>query len=96
MYCHNYGHFRNLYKSCMDEESIEASSLGEAAAIMEQLGGGPVVQDKWTVGWSSTIFENWHYMLSMMYIFMSPIKKNRRIWPRAQGKGFIFKNLQGP
>ena len=39
---------RNLYKSCMDEDLIEDSSMEDARDILEELGGWPVLlADKW-------------------------------------------------
>lgn len=42
---------RSLYKSCMDEDHIEESSLEDAKDILSRLGGWPVLlEDKWEAG----------------------------------------------
>ena len=51
---------RNLYKSCMDEEHIESSSLSEAKDILTQLGGWPVLLgDTWAGQQNFT----WHHLV---------------------------------
>jgi len=51
-----YGSVRNLYQSCMDEETVEKNSLVELQQLIDQLGGWPVLQGaEWNGG------ENWNW-----------------------------------
>ena len=43
-----YGSVRNLYHTCMDEDSIEKNSVNDLKELVGKLGGWPVVEgDKW-------------------------------------------------